>query len=159
MKNLLLTAAVLLATTTSFAAASGTLDISGTVLPINDIAITANTNNNNSLNITGGETDKNVASADETSNNLNGYKIMLSSLNSSKLVHGVNSSYSTNYTVSYAGGAAATLTTTPQEVKDSGALTGLTTVTSQITVSVSAYPTAPAGTYSDTITVSIVANQ
>ncbi|MGZ3725608.1 MAG: hypothetical protein ACXWQQ_07395 [Pseudobdellovibrio sp.] len=158
MKNLLLTAMVLLATSSSFAASTGTLDISGTVLPINDIVINPNLGNKDSLNITGGEVDKNVASVDETSNNINGYKIMMSSLNSSKLVNSASAAFSTAYTVSYAGGAATTLTTTPTPVKDSGALAGLTTVTSQLTVSVTAYPTAPAGTYGDTITISIVAN-
>ena len=158
MKKLLLASIVGLLASTAMAASSGTLDISGTVSPVNEIVINPNLANKDSLNILGGETAKNVASVDETSNNLNGYQIFMKSLNGGKLQHNINPTYSTAYTVSYAGGASVSLTTADQSVRNSGPLVGLTTVTSQLTVDVTAYPTAPAGTYSDTITISIVAN-
>ncbi len=157
MKNLLLTAMVLLATTTSNALTSDTLIISGTVSAINEIVINPNLANKDSLNIVAGETSKNVANVDELSNNLNGYRIMMSSLNSSRLLHGVNVAYGTDYTVSYDGGSFISLTNTPVEVKNSGALTGLTSDNSMVDVAVVPFATAPAGTYSDTITISIEA--
>lgn len=156
MKKLVLTALLVLSSS-AFAANSGNLFISGTVLPVNDLIITANSNATN-LNITGGESNKLVASVSETSNNLTGYKISMKSANASLLVHSVDSSKSTGYTVSYGGGAAATLSTTAQVVKNVGSLAGLTTNNSDVHVNVSAYALAPAGTYSDTITISIAAN-
>jgi hypothetical protein len=139
------------------AASSGTLLIQGVVNAVNDIVITPNANAT-TLNITGGETNKLVATVSETSNNLAGYKIQMSSANASKLVHTVDNTKQTGYTVSYNGGAAVTLTTTPQMVKNVASLTGLTTVSSNVNVNVTAYPTAVAGTYQDTITIAIVAN-
>ena len=80
------------------------------------------------------------------------------SANASKLVHNVDNTKSTAYTVSYDGAAAISLTNADQDVKNVSSLAGLTTNTSDVSVNVTAFPTAPAGTYSDTITISIVAN-
>lgn len=157
MKNLLFLVAGLIAVSAQ-AVTTGTLVISGTVASINDIVINPNTTNKDSLDIINGESNINVADVDEMSNNLNGYKIMMSSDNASKLVHGINPAYSTTYTVSYDGGPFISLTTTPTEVKNSGSLTGLTSDNSSVDVAVAAFATAPAGTYSDTITISIQAN-
>ncbi len=155
MKKLLLSAIVLLATTTTFAATSGWFIISGTVDSLLDISIVANANAT-SLNITGGNSNLNVATVTETSNNLNGYKIMMRSDNASKLVHSVNSAYSTAYTVSYDGQPAVTLTAIDQQVKTS-ALQASFVDTSLVNVNVTPFAAAPAGTYSDRITISIVA--
>lgn len=156
MKKLLFLAVGLMAGSV-MAASSGTLLIMGTVSSSNDIVITPNANAT-TLNITGGEVNKTVASVAETSNNLAGYKIMMKSANASKLVHNTDSSKSTGYTVSYNGGSAVTLTTSDQQVKNISALSGLTTNNSAVAVNVAAYAAAPAGSYSDTITISIVAN-
>jgi hypothetical protein len=156
MKKMLMMILVL-ATTTAFAASTGTIFLSGTIAPINDLQITplaAATN----LNVISGENNRLVATVTETSNSLNGYKILMRSLNASKLVNTVNSAYKAAYTVSYDGGSPMSLSTSDQEVKNSGSLNGLTTDNSDVKVNVTAYPTGPAGTYSDTITVSIVAN-
>lgn len=157
MKKLILSAIVLLATVTSYAASSGSFVISGTVASVNDIIIEPNMANKDSLNIVAGETAKNVANVIESSNNLNGYVIKMSSANASKLVHS-NPLYFTNYTASYDGGSYVSLTTTPQIVKTSPALTGLTTDNANaVNVNVNAFASAPAGYYSDTITISIEA--
>lgn len=139
------------------AASSGTLLIQGVVNVVNDIVITP-TASATTLSITGGETNKLVASVAETSNNLAGYKIQMSSANASKLVHTVDNTKQTGYTVSYNGAAAVTLTTTPQTVKNVASLAGLTTASSNVNVNVTALSTAVAGTYQDTITIAIVAN-
>ena len=161
MKKLLFIAVGLIATT-SYAASTGTLLLQGVVAPVNTITVVQTAlqlSNATSLNITGGEVAKDVASVDESSNNLNGYKIFMRSGNGlSKLVHGSDASKSTAYTISYDGGPYKTLTAVNQEVKDSGLLSGLTPDTSAVAVNVTAYPSAPAGTYSDTVTISIIAN-
>ncbi len=156
MKQMLLTA-ILLVSGSVFAASTGTLFISGTVISANDIVITPNANATN-LNITAGESNKLVASVAETSNNLLGYKIFMKSAFASKLQHSVDSSKFAPYTVSYNGAVAVTLTSLDQQVKNVSSLSGLTTNTSNVNVNVTAYPLAPAGLYSDTITISIVAN-
>jgi len=150
-------AAIALTATSAFAASTGTLIISGTVSAINDISIVATTDATN-LNITGGNSGLVVANVSETSNNLNGYSIKLRSLNASKLVHSVDATKFTTYKVSYDGGTMISLTTSDQVVKTSGSLSGLTTDSSAVAVDVVPYSTAPAGTYSDTITISISAN-
>lgn len=142
----------------ALAASSGTLDVRGVVAVVNSIVVTPNGTNNTSLNITGGESNKNIASVAETSNDNDGYIIQMSSANAGKLVHSTDSSKKTNYTVSYGGGSFGAPANTPSTVKTVSNLSGLTTNTSAVLVNVTAYPSAIAGTYSDTITFSIVAN-
>lgn len=156
MKKTIVSAIALLSST-AFAAGTGTLNIQGTVALVNDITITANANAT-ALSVTGGETNKLVASVTETSNNLNGYKINAKSLHASQLVHSVDGTKKTPYTLSYNGGTAITLTAVDQQVKNVSSLSGLTTASSNMNVNVTAYANAPAGTYNDTITISIVAN-
>jgi len=156
MKKLMLLVTMILSTKV-LAASTGTIYLSGTVAAINELSIAPTTVSTN-LNITSGEVNTLVAVVTETSNSLNGYKINMKSLNASKLAHTIDNSKSTTYTISYDGNGPFVLTTIDQVVKNSGSLGGLTTDTSDVKINVSAYPTAPAGVYSDIITVSIVAN-
>lgn len=142
----------------ALAASTGTLLLQGTVGLVNDIVVTANGTNNINLNITGGETAKSVGSAVETSNNLLGYKIFISSPTGGELRHTVDATKKTTYKISYAGAASVTPTVAGVQVKNVAALLGLTSATSAIAADVTALPTAVAGTYQDTLTVSIVAN-
>ncbi len=156
MKRMIFAGLILIART-SFAATSTDLVITGFIAAENDIVITASANAT-TLNITGGETNKLVALVSETSNNLTGYQILMRSANSSKLVHAVDPSKSTDYKISYDGGVEFSLSKSDVSVKNVTSLAGLTTVSSVVNVSVIPYATAPAGKYSDTITISIVAN-
>lgn len=156
MKKLLLSA-ILLLSTVAFGAASGTLTISGTVLQINDIEIFPTADSTN-LNIVAGNSGLLVANVSETSNNLTGYTISMRSANASQLIHSVDSSKMTSYQVSYDGGDYVSLTNSDQVVKNVGSLAGLTSDSSTVAVNVTPYATAPAGTYSDVITISIAAN-
>lgn len=140
------------------AASTGSLVLSGTVALINSIVITLNGSNNTTLDIVNGESAKNIASVAETSNNPIGYKIMISSANASELRLSSDGTKKTTYQISYDGGSYTTLTTTPTQIKNVSSLTGLTTYNSAVLINVSAYANAPAGTYSDTVTLSIVAN-
>ncbi|MGZ3694946.1 MAG: fimbrial protein [Bdellovibrionota bacterium] len=141
-----------------FAASSGTLLLQGTVAPVNDIVVTAVAGVNNALNIVGGQTNLTVANVSETSNDLLGYKIMMSSANAGELRNASDATKKTTYTLAYDTGSATAPTTTPTQVKNVSTLAGLTTNASAVKVNVTAYPTAPAGTYSDTVTLAIVGN-
>ncbi|MGZ3725609.1 MAG: hypothetical protein ACXWQQ_07400 [Pseudobdellovibrio sp.] len=152
MKNLLLTVAALLTATSTFAATSATLVINGTVSAVDSVVIHDNAVN---MPIVAGGT-VTAATVDEASNRVGGYKINLHSANASKLVNTTNGTYKTAYTVSYDGAAAVSLSTTDQTVKTVSSYQA--TDTSNLVVNVTAFPTAPSGVYSDTITVSIVSN-
>jgi hypothetical protein len=142
------------------AASSGSLILSGTVAATNDLVVTPNGNNNTSLNIREGENDRNVATVSETSNDFAGYRIQMYSANGGKLQLAGSSSKQTAYQISYAGGSYVTppLVASPVTVKSVTSLDALTTATSNVLVNVTAYSGAPAGTYSDTLTFSIVGN-
>lgn len=147
-----------LAATAAQAASSGTLMISGTVPVVNDLAITANGTNNSTLSITGGETAKLVANVAETSNNGSGYTVTLSSANGGQLRLASDATKKTTYQLSYNGGSYAQPSASATTVKSVSSVAALTTNTSPVRVNVAAFAGAPAGTYSDTITLTIVAN-
>lgn len=146
--------------TSALAASSGTLILQGTVGVVNDIVVTAAAGNaNTTLDIVNGETGKLVGTATETSNNLLGYKIRVASATGGELRNTQDATKKTAYKIKYNGATTGvTPTVAGVEVKNVASLSGLTTVTSNIAVDVTAYPTAPAGTYADTLTVSIQAN-
>jgi hypothetical protein len=140
------------------AAASGQLNISGTVAPMNSLVIRLSGSNSQSLNILGGEVGNNVASVDETSNDADGYTISLSSANGGELRLAGNPSISTAYSLNYGNNGFRQPSTSASTVKTVSSLPGLTTNTSSVIVQVTKFPTAPAGTYSDVVTLTIVAN-
>lgn len=153
MKKAIFTAITVLATT-AFAATEGLLTLTGTV----DVRYEISLDNASAIvDIINGENLKLVATATEVSNNLSGYKISMKSTNASNLRHGSDPTKQVAYQVSYDGGSLLSLTSSDQVVKPASALSGLTTDTSEIRVSFPAQPNAAAGTYSDTITVSISA--
>ena len=156
MKALLLVTLLVIGQS-AYSASTGTLFLSGTIAAVNDLVITPYADATN-LNIITGETAKLVAKATETSNSLAGYRISARSANASKLVNTINSGYYTTYTFSYNGGSYITLSSSDQDVKNVSSLDGLTTQESDIRVNVAAFPTGPAGTYTDTVTLSIIAN-
>ena len=142
----------------AFAASTGTLRVSGTVSVVNDLVVTPNGTNNTSLNIIAGESAKNIASVAETSNNGMGYIMQMSSVNAGKLVNATDATKFTNYTISYNGASYAAPNANPTTIKTVSSLNGLTTQSSPVLTNVTAYPAAIAGSYSDTVTFSIVAN-
>lgn len=146
-------------TTKTFAATSGSLTLSGSVGGAIGLVVTPNGANNTTLNITAGEAAKNVASVAETSNNLTGYHIDVVSANGAELrLNGTSTTYKTSYQISYDGGAYFSPTTSYTQIKNVASLTGLTTNNSAVLINVAAYALAPEGTYSDTLTFTIMAN-
>jgi hypothetical protein len=160
MKRSILATLVMAAATSTYAASTGTLTLSGNVAAVNDITVTPNGTNNTSLNIMGGESGKNVASVTEVSNDINGYKIQIHSANGGQLQLAGQPSKYTTYQISYAGGSYTTppLSASPVTIKNVSSLSALTSSTSAVAVNVAAYPTALAGTYSDTVTFTIIGN-
>lgn len=149
------------------AATSGfdTLLISGTVESLNTLVVTANAPNNTTLPILAGSVAAiNVGKATETSNNSAGYKITMSSVNGSILKNSLSAAnVISTYKIKYNSGSAVSMpltsSGTPVEVKNVSSLSGLTSVDSSIeVVELAANANAAQGTYSDTITISIVAN-
>src|ERR1051325_4469482 len=157
MKNIAIIAIALL-TANAHAASSGTLFLQGTVPSINDITVVPNGSNNTALDILNGETNKNVATVTEVSNDALGYKIFISSLNGGELRLAGNPSQKTTYTISYDGGAAAQPGTVAAQAKNVSSLSSTTTHNSAVLVNVVASPNAVAGTYSDPVPLAIVAN-
>ena len=141
------------------AASTGSLLLSGTVGVVAELAVTPN-GSNTSLDILAGESGKSVAAVTESSNNADGYKILMYSSNSGELRHAIDPSKKTGYAISYGGADFVTppSASAPAIVKSVGSLPALTTAISDVRVSVDAMPTAIAGTYSDTVVFSIVAN-
>jgi hypothetical protein len=158
MKFLAFAVFALTVTTQAQAADTGTLLLQGVVSAVNSITVTPNGANNTTLDIVNGESSKLVASVQETSNSLTGYKINAKSANGSELRNTSDAAQKTTYTLSYDGASPVTLTTAYQQVKNVSSLTGLTTNSSDVAVTVAAYAAAPAGTYEDTVTFQIVAN-
>ena len=100
MKYKTLIIAVAALSSGAFAASTGTLNLQGTVQLVNEISITAEAVATN-LNVLQGETGAKVAVVDETSNDINGYIIQMSSLHAGKLQHSVDNTKSTTYQLSY----------------------------------------------------------
>lgn len=155
MKTAILMIVGLLASTITFAASTGDLTISGVVAPINDIVITPKAAAT-ALNILAGETAKSVADVSETSNSATGYKISMRSANGGSLNNTSSPTVKkTAYTVAYAGSSTYVSLTTVDQVVKSVSSSSLVTNSSDVSVNVTAFGTAPAGTYQDIITISI----
>jgi spore coat protein U-like protein len=127
---------------------SGTVALKGTVPLVCTVGVT---DLNQSLNLTGGESNKSVGSVVENCNSGTGYNITVSSSNSGKL-KAASGSAEISYTVGYdgqSGGLGSNLT-----VARSGAQFAKT---SSLAVTVPANAQAIAGSYSDTVTITIAA--
>lgn len=154
----LITLFTLSMTAVSFGATTGDITISGTVAP--ELSLSLSASSYTTLNITSGG-DHSVAQATEVCNDLDGYKIFGYSVNGSQLQNQSNTAVKTSYTVKYDGGSAVSLgagAAAKVQLKDSGSLTQAADYDSNVVVDVTAFANAPAGTYSDTITLQIVAN-
>lgn len=136
--------------------AKGNLLISGTV-PIVCSLIVKPTVDATKLDILGGASAKLVATVNEVTNNLNGYKVTMSSVNAGKLVHGSLPSQKVAYQLSYNGGAPISPTTAPQLVKNSGPLLAPANANSDVKVTFPGAPASMSGTYSDTVTFEMAA--
>ena len=144
---------------TCYGLSTGTLLLQGTVAANNNLTVVPVSSAATSLDIVNGNTSSIlVATVNEVSNNLTGYKINIKSSNGGTLQNSSDATKKTTYTLAYDGGTAMTLTTSYQAAKNISSLSGYTSYNSNVNVNVAAYATAPAGTYQDTVTFQIVAN-
>lgn len=158
MKTFTFALSLLAIVTQAQAADTGTLYLKGEVPVINNILVKPNGSANTSLDILGGESNKLVAAVEETSNNSTGYKINAKSQNQGELRNTKDANRKTTYRLGYNGQSPVSLTQNYQQVKSVNVLNGQTTASSNVVVDVSALPNAVAGTYEDTVTFQIVAN-
>jgi spore coat protein U-like protein len=149
MRKIILAAALSLLSLPALAdGTSGSVALKGTVPLVCTVGVT---DMNQSLNLTGGESNKQVGSVVENCNSGTGYNISISSANAG-LLKPASGSATISYTVGYDG--------------QSGGLTSAMTVgrssaqfskTSALNVTVPANAQAIAGNYSDTVTITIAA--
>ena len=152
MKSLL--TFILLISTNTFAATSGTLVLQGIVPQVISVTVTP-ASAASSLDLTSSQTNLVVASVNESSNAKLGYKVSLSSSNSGALKR-VGGTETMSYTLKY-NGTAANLATTATVTTTSS---GLTNVNKSIDISYTGVPSTQMveGTYTDTLTLNITAN-
>lgn len=132
--------------------ASDTLVVSGIVQPTCNIQVTALASATQ-LNITAGENNTKIASVKESTNNANGYKVSLSSLNNGRLVNGA---LNFAYQISYNGGGLISPASAATVVKTkSGPLASAVVEDSDVKITFPAQASALAGTYSDTLTFTL----
>jgi hypothetical protein len=156
MKKIVFTLAFLATFNFATAATTGTLTLTGSVPQVLAIAVNADAASS-ALDLTTTKSDLQVATVDESSNSASGYKILLSSENSGQLVRDGGSEY-VAYTAKY-DGSAVTLSSTAQNAKvvSSG---GVHSDSSTVSISYTgqAATSMIAGSYSDTLTLTIQAN-
>lgn len=143
------------------AASKGSLFLVGKVKVVVDLYVIPVLGALDTLDIENGETGRKVADVEEKTNNKNGYRIDMESVNAGNLQHNDGTSQ-VAYTIGYNGAAAVSpgAVGSPVTVKTvSGPLTGgVNTNTSVVNIDVTAGGTTlPSGAYTDTLIFTIVA--
>ncbi|MDO9183678.1 MAG: fimbrial protein [Bacteriovorax sp.] len=157
MKKLFLTSTLLLLTTTSvYAATTGTLLLRGVVAQKVSLVVTPQSIAS-TLDLSTSQTDLVVASVNEQSNSKTGYKVTISSANSSKLKRTDGADVLT-YTLKYNGSAVALSSSTGTTITNSSPSSVNVNKSVSISYTGVAAEAMVEGTYADTITFSIAAN-
>lgn len=146
---------LILISSTSIAATTGSIVLSGTIPPNTSITVTPVGSYNN-LDLVTTAIDSHVANIREKNNTLNGYQVTISSANAGKLKNG---SSEIPYTAKY-NGVGFTLGAVPVQVTNQGIQSSLINVVKQLSISYTGVDpdTYMTGTYTDTLTVIIQAN-
>lgn len=143
-------ALALLAGTPALAqSASGTIQLNGSVQVVCTVAVT---DNNVALNLTGGESSRAVGRIVENCNKGNGYTITVTSANAGALTSAASGATPIGYTVGY-DGTSGSLSSAMAVSRDSAQFGRQR----DLTVTVPASTQYIAGSYADTLTVSIAA--
>lgn len=155
MRGLIFILTGLLASTL-YGATSATLMLSGVVLEKFSLELSAISGVYDNLDLSASPVDLQVATVNEKSNSLNGYKILISSSNAGKLVNSTVGSL--DYSLTY-DGQSVPLQTTAVLAK-SITVAGAYNNTSSVNVTYTGKPVEelPAGSYADTVTFTIQAN-
>lgn len=145
---------------TTYASSSATLFLEGFVETICEIYIDPVIGALTTLDVVGGETSRNIATANEHFNGVTGYTVSLESANAGNLTHN-NGTNSVAYTIEYDGAAAAVpgAIGSPTTVKTvAGPLTAAIVDASTVDITVTGGgATLPAGAYTDTLIFTIQA--
>jgi hypothetical protein len=157
MLKMLLGCFLFLMVFTASANNSGSLLLRGTIPTVCSIAISPDSNAIN-LNLSSGETGTKVGVVTETCNDPLGYIIQVSSLNAGKLQHSSIPAQFVSYQLSYNNGSYVAPTGSAVTVKTISSLTQMTVNSSDVKITLPASPNLLSGIYSDTVTISIVAN-
>lgn len=138
------------------AATTGTVTISGVIPASTSILVTSQAPYN-SLVLSSAQTNLVLAVVNEQNNTPLGYNVTLASANAGKLKNGAIGQIV--YTARY-NGVAATLSVAPVNVTTQGAQLSIVNINKNFDITYAATPTASvmAGTYSDTLTFTIIAN-
>ena len=155
MKKFFVLALTALTFTSAYAATTGTLLLKGTVPRLLDITVTP-TSIASTLPLNTSQTNTVVASVNEKSNSVSGYKVSISSANAGKLVHQSVTSSSINYSLRY--NSAAINLATGQTVTYSSSTPANANRSVDISYTGVAHDLLIEGDYSDTVTFTIAAN-
>jgi len=159
----IVTVGLVLTAASAFAADNGNITIQGTVAPVNAIAITP-VSGYNTLNMTSGAIDQQVATLNEKNNDPDGYTVTLASLNaaagSQAVLKGADAQTtdSFNYTMKYgvaASETAVTLVAGSAVVTSTSAPSIEAGAEKSLLISFTGSSWKNADTYSDTITLTI----
>lgn len=137
----------------SFGATTGSLTLSGSIPVAVAITITGQAGYN-TLNLTANAVNQVVAVVNESSNDPLGYVVKLTSANAGKLMNGANQ---LTYTARY-NGTAVVLSLTPQTVTNVASQVAIVNANKNFDISFTGSSSLMAGTYFDTVTVTIQAN-
>ncbi len=148
-RNIVVLILFLIASKYAFTATSGSILLRGIVPSVLNVSIISN--GANSLDLESNAVDSVIGYVNTISNNANGYKISFDSLNNGKLVNGDSFLV---YTLKY-GNIGLDLSGVSEVNKTS---LGLSSEALKISYTGVDYEQISAGTYEDTVTVSIVAN-
>lgn len=156
MKKLAIVASLLVLSTSSFAATSGTLVLRGSVQRVLSISVSAESIAQ-TLDLSTNKTDLKVATVNEKSNSKNGYKVSISSANLGKLKR-ADGPEVFSYTMKY--GTQAVNLGSAQEDLVISSTAGTVNVNKDVSVSYTgiAQDLMVEGTYEDTVTFTIAAN-
>lgn len=140
----------------AMAATTGNITLQGVVPAVVSVTVTGQ-GTYNALDLTTTQTNLTVANVQEQSNDGLGYKVTAASTNSGQLKNGAIDQVT--YTAKY-NGTSFTLSSTAVTVTTQGAQAVIVNVTKPLTISYIGTPNVSlmSGTYSDTLTFTIVAN-
>lgn len=155
MKNLFTVLMVLLSSV-SQAATTGSIILQGVVAPVVAVTVTGQ-GTYNALNLATTQTNLLVANVQEQSNDTLGYKVTVASANAGQLKNGTLGQVT--YTAQY-NAVTFTLSATPVQVTNQAAQTTVVNATKPLTISYTGTPAVSimSGTYTDTLTFTITAN-
>jgi len=160
-----ITGGLILSSVSAFAVPADNIVLSGTIAPVNTVAVVGVVDVYNLLDLKTTQTGLKVADVLETSNDFIGYTVTLASLNAGVgtqarlMASNIGNGHGVNYSITYGPGAGTgvTLVAGQAEVTNSNAPTSEEGTANNLRISYTGNSFLNADTYSDTITLTIAA--